>query len=272
MDAAPNPADSLRRSEYHERFLRHTLEHRPVELGRETLRQEWHYYTALLKVPVPEARVLDLACGSGLYSLAWAERGARVTGIDFDHGLLEASRERVRSASPQAPPPAWTSGDAARMPFRSAQFDLVFCNSLLEHVPAWESVVAESARVLKPGGVFVVYTTNRTCPLQVEVNHFPFYPWLPDPVQRRVLAWIMEHRRDLVNWTDFPAINWFTFPRMRRAFEAAGMEPFDRLDLLERRGDRGPRGMLARTVSRVPALKWPYYLYAISIALYGVRR
>jgi ubiquinone/menaquinone biosynthesis C-methylase UbiE len=271
-DAAPNPADNLRRSEYHERFLRHTLEQRPVELGREALRQEWSYFTALLKVPVREARVLDLACGSGLYTLAWAEQGARVTGIDFDHGLLEASRSRVREASPQAPPPSWTSGDATRMPFRSAQFDLVYCNSLLEHVPAWESVVSESARVLKPGGLFVVYTTNRACPLQAEVNHFPFYSWLPDPIQRRVLAWIMEHRRDLVNWTDFPAVNWFTFPRMRRAFESAGMEPFDRLDILARRGERGLRGSVARLLSRAPALKRAYYLYAISMALYGVKR
>jgi SAM-dependent methyltransferase len=271
-DAGPNPADVLRRSEYHARFVEHTLRHRSDDLGREMLRQEWHYYADLLPVPAGEARVLDLACGSGLYTLAWAERGARVTGIDFDHGLLEASRERVARSSPQAPPPSLTSGDAARLPFRSGGFDLVFCNSLLEHVPAWEEVVRESARVLRPGGVFVVYTTNRACPLQAEVNHFPFYSWLPDAVQRRVLAWIMAHRRDLVNWTDFPAVNWFTFGRMRRAFESAGLRPYDRLDLLARRGGTGLRARLARAAARVPALKWPYQLYAVSMALYGVKR
>jgi ubiquinone/menaquinone biosynthesis C-methylase UbiE len=271
-DAAPNPAEVLRRSPYHQRFLERTLNERPVDLGREMLRQEWRYYEALLPAPAAGARVLDLACGSGLYTLAWAERGARVTGIDFDRGLLEASRERVRRISPQVPEPSWTSGDATRLPFRSGRFDLVFCNSLLEHVPAWESVVSEAARVLRPGGAFVVYTTNRTCPMQAEVNDFPFYSWLPDPVQRRVLAWIMEHRRDMVNWTDFPAVNWFTFPRMRRAFEAAGLQPLDRLDLLARGGEQGLRGGLARVVSRSPMLKWPYYLYAISMALYGVKR
>lgn len=270
--AGPNPADVLRRSEYHRRFVEHTLRQRSDDSGRELLRQEWHYFADLLAVPAEGARVLDLACGSGPYSLAWAERGARVTGIDFDHGLLEAGRDRVRRSAPQAPPPAWTGGDAARLPFRADRFDLVFCNSLLEHVPAWEAVVRESARVLRPGGVFVVYTTNRACPLQVEVNHFPFYPWLPDAVQRRVLAWIMEHRRDLVNWTDFPAINWFTFARMRRAFEAAGMRPYDRLDLLARRGGSGLRGRLARAAASVAPLKWPYQVYAVSMALYGVKR
>lgn len=270
-DAEPNPAEILRRSEHHQRFLEHTLAQRPVELGRDMLRQEWHYYETLLTMPGKDSRVLDLACGSGLYSLAWAERGALVTGIDFDRGLLEASRERVRRVSPQAPPPAWTAGDATRLPFRPDSFDLVFCNSLLEHVPAWEAVVREAARVLRPGGVFVVYTTNRACPLQAEVNHFPFYSWLPDPIQRRVLAWIMEHRRDLVNWTDFPAVNWFTFGRMRRAFREAGMRPFDRLDLLALGRRPGARRALARTAAVVPALKWPYQFYAVSMALYGVK-
>ena len=270
-DAAPNPAEVLRRSEHHQRFLEHTLAQRSDELGREMLRQEWHYYETVLTMPGPGNRVLDLACGSGLYSLAWAERGANVTGIDFDRGLLVASRERVGRVSPQAPRPVWTGGDAARLPFRGESFDLVFCNSLLEHVPDWEAVVREAARVLRPDGLFVVYTTNRACPLQAEVNHFPFYSWLPGPVQRRVLAWIMEHRRDLVNWTDFPAIHWFTFGRMRRAFRSAGMRPFDRLDLLALSRRPGVRRDLARAASVLPALKWAYYPYAISMALYGVK-
>lgn len=271
-ETKPNPAEVLRRSEYHERFLQLTLAARSDELARRMLEQEWKYLSALLPVPVGSASVLDLACGSGLHSLAWAERGARITGIDFDQSLLEASRRRLRMGAPNSPVPAWVSGDATSMPFRTGSFDVVFCNSLLEHVPAWERVVHESARVLKPGGLYVVYTTNRTCPLQAEVNNFPFYSWLPDPVQRRVLAWIMVHRRDLVNWTDFPAVNWFTFPRMRRAFEQVGIRPYDRLDIVASRGTGGARGAVSRAASRMPVLKWGYYFYAISMALYGVKQ
>lgn len=271
-DAKPGPAEVLRRSEHHARFLELTLAARSDDLARDMLAREWRHLSALLAVPIERASVLDLACGSGLHSLAWAERGARVTGIDFDHALLEASRRRLRNGAPRAPRPDWSGGDATRLPFRSDRFDVVYCNSLLEHVPAWERVVSESARVLRPGGLFVVYTTNRSCPLQAEVNHFPFYSWLPDPVQRRVLAWIMEHRRDLVNWTDFPAVNWFTFPRMRRAFEAAGLRPYDRLDLFAAHGAPGVRRALARAAGAAPALKWVYYVYAISMALYGVKR
>jgi len=267
-----NPAEVLRESRWREQFIAHTLEQRDDGPARELLAQEWRYLGPLLAGRPAGASVLDLACGSGPHSLAWAERGFRVTGIDFDRDLLVAGRERVARAAPDAIAPAWSCGDATRLPFRAGSFDVVFCNSLLEHVPDWRAVLAEMSRVLRPGGVCVLYTTNRACPLQQEVNGFPFYSWLPDPLQRRVLAWIMEHRRDLVNYTDFPAVNWFTFPAMRRAFASTGLEPLDRIDLLARRRAGGARGALVSAMSRVPALKWPYYLYAISMGLYGVKR
>lgn len=269
---AERPSADARRAEYRRKFIERTLRARSDELARGMLAAEWHYLAALLPVPVERARVLDLACGSGLHSLAWAERGARVTGVDFDRDLLVASRERLRRAEPQAPPTGWVGGDATRLPVRDESFDVVFCNSLLEHVPEWSKVVAEAARVLRPGGLFVVYTTNRACPMQAEVNHFPFYSWLPDPIQRRVLAWIMEHRRDMVNWTEHPAVNWFTFPGMRRAFEQAGIRPYDRLDLTAREPGETRRHRLARWCVRVPLLKWGYYFYAVSMGLYGVKR
>ena len=260
-------------SEFHERFLEVTLASRDDELGRSVLASEWRYIGPLLEnVPGGAHDVLDLACGSGHQTLAWVERGFRVTGLDFDRDLLVAGRRRIERASSGGLAARWACADATRLPFRDGSFDLVFNNSLLEHVPAWRAVLAETARVLRPGGVFVMYTTNRTCPIQQEVNHFPFYPWLPDPIQRRVLAWIMEHRRDLVNFTDFPAVNWFTFPGMSREFRESGLEPFDRIDLLARNRAPGMRGALAGILSKHGLLKWPYYLYAISMALYGVRR
>ncbi len=268
-----DPAGLLRNSAFRRKFIEHTLQQRDDASGRAVLDAEWRYISLLLgdRASTP-LDVLDLACGSGHQSLAWAQRGFRVHGLDFDHDLLVAGRERVRRAADPRLPVHWTNADATRLPYRDGSFDVVFNNSLLEHVPAWQDVLAETARVLRPGGIFVMYTTNRACPVQQEVNHFPFYPWLPDQVQRRVLTWIMKHRRDLVNFTDFPAINWFTFGGMRRAFRAVGLEPYDRLDLLARMGAPGARGAVARTLARNGTLKWPYYLYAISMALYGVRQ
>lgn len=295
IPAPPGDGQDPGAAERRRRFIERTLEQRRDEDGRAVLAAEWRYIGPLLaghapgrgapgapprtagpgagsgRDPAPGlGDVLDLACGSGHQTLAWSERGYRVTGLDFDRDLMLAGRARLARAEARAA--AWTQGDATSLPFRGASFDLVFNNSLLEHVPAWRAVLAETARVLRPGGVFVMYTTNRACPLQQEVNHFPFYPWLPDPLQRRVLAWIMAHRRDMVNFTDYPAVNWFTFGGMRRAFRDVGLEPYDRLDLMARQRVGGARGALAAVMARGGPLKWPYYLGAISMALYGVRR
>jgi 2-polyprenyl-6-hydroxyphenyl methylase/3-demethylubiquinone-9 3-methyltransferase len=273
---APDPAkvsEVIRSSAHHERFLELTLEQRDDASGRALLDSEWRYIGPLLGARGPgNLTALDLACGSGYQSLAWAERGFRVHGLDFDHALLLAGRERVRRASEGRLTVEWNHADATKLPYRDGAFDIVFNNSLLEHVPAWRDVLSETSRVLRPGGLFIMYTTNRACPLQQEVNHFPGYPWLPDPIQRRVLAWIMKNRRDLVNFTDFPAINWFTFGQMRKAFRSVGLEPFDRLDLIARNGGGGTRGAVAGILSRSEILKAPYHLYARSMALYGVRK
>lgn len=201
----------------HERFIEHTLAHRDDVGGRRLLALEWPYLETLMggRLSAP-LDMLDLACGTGHQSLAWAERGFRVAGCDLDLRLLRAARERLRHHGEGPAGVQWSCADATRLPYASGSFDIVFNNSLLEHVPRWEQVLAETARVLRPRGLYVMYTTNRLSPLQQEVNHFPFYGWLPDAMRRRVLAWIMPHRRELVNYTALPAVHWFTFPGVRR--------------------------------------------------------
>ena len=270
-------AEVLRTSSHHRAFLELTERTRGLELARALLAAEWRYLARLLGDRA-HPRVLDMACGSGAQTQAWAERGARVVGLDIDLGLLASARGRAAEAERVAGRrPAggeidgWACGDARRLPFPEARFDVVFCNSLLEHVPDWSGVLAELARVLAPGGVLVVYTTNRDCPIQQEVNHFPFYSWLPGWLKRPVLAWIMKNRRDLVNYTDFPAVNWFTFSGMKRAFRGHDLVPFDRVDLGEHAGLRGLRGGVLGALRALPVLRRIYYLGAISLSLYGVK-
>ncbi len=100
--------------------------------------------------------VLDLACGPGRHAAALARCGARVVGLDLSRALLFAARRRVGGPL--------VRGDMRRLPFRPAAFDVVvnlftsfgYFASDAEH----EAVLAEVARVLRPGGRFVLDYLN----------------------------------------------------------------------------------------------------------------
>lgn len=88
---------------------------------------------------IRDTRALDLGCGLGGYSSALKESGARVTGVDLFPSLVVDNVPLVRS-------------DALKLPFPDAQFNLVVCASLIEHVPLPRSLLQETLRVLDTDG------------------------------------------------------------------------------------------------------------------------
>ncbi|MBW8887515.1 MAG: 3-demethylubiquinone-9 3-O-methyltransferase [Fibrobacteres bacterium] len=116
--------------------------------------------------PTRPARVLDLGCGAGFLISALAAEGHRAIGLDASLGSLKAARKNRGSsggpaADPRAVPAAYLCGDAYRLPFPDAAFDAVCAMDFLEHVSAPAQVIAEMARVLRPGGLFFFHTFNR---------------------------------------------------------------------------------------------------------------
>ncbi len=112
------------------------------------------------RVPLQDARVLDVGCGAGLLSEALARSGAQVTAIDLAPDLIKVAKlhrlesgvdvdYRLQSAEALAP----------EMPGR---FDAVTCMEMLEHVPDPGAILAACATLLKPGGRLLVSTLNRT--------------------------------------------------------------------------------------------------------------
>jgi SAM-dependent methyltransferase len=106
-----------------------------------------------------DARVLDLACGDGYLLAALAARGySRLAGIDRSPHELVAARTRLSRDEA-----ALHAGDAAALPFGAGAFDAVVCHMALMLMEQVGTVVAEIARVLRPGGVLVA-VINRHCP------------------------------------------------------------------------------------------------------------
>lgn len=98
-------------------------------------------------------RLLDdeslAACGTGRYAEYLAGLGHRVVGVDSSPDMLARARARVPGADLRR-------GDLHRLPLADSEVDVVVCALALTHVPDLGPVVAEFARVLRPGGHLVL--------------------------------------------------------------------------------------------------------------------
>jgi 2-polyprenyl-6-hydroxyphenyl methylase/3-demethylubiquinone-9 3-methyltransferase len=104
-------------------------------------------------------QLLDVGCGGGLLAEEFAHLGCAVTGVDLSKPTLEAAKAHANASGLEID---YMESSAERLPFPAASFDAVSCCDVLEHVDDPSMVLAEIARVLKPGGVFVFDTINRT--------------------------------------------------------------------------------------------------------------
>ncbi len=101
-------------------------------------------------------QVLDLGCAGGFMAEALDDRGARVTGIDPAAAAIEAARAHAAGRAIR-----YDVGVGEALPYADAAFDAVVSVDVLEHVADLEQVLAEVARVLRPGGLFLFDTINR---------------------------------------------------------------------------------------------------------------
>ena len=102
---------------------------------------------------------LDVGSGGGLLAEEFARLGFRVTGIDPSAESVEVARAHAESEGLDI---EYTAGVGEQLPFPDESFDIAYCCDVLEHVNDLDRVMAETARVLKPGGVYLYDTINRT--------------------------------------------------------------------------------------------------------------
>jgi SAM-dependent methyltransferase len=196
-------------------------------------REMWSSFapTATLTTPVaahvvefagvrPGEKVLDIACGTGVVAITAARRGAIVSALDITPELLEHARENAKIA--ECGPVEWSEGDAERLPYAEASFDVVLSQFGHMFAPQPEIALSEMRRVLKPGG------------------RVAFATWPPEHFVGRFFAFVSRHSPPPPKGAAPPQL-WGAVPvvseRLSRGFDA----PF-----------------FARGVMKVPALSLPH--------------
>jgi ubiquinone/menaquinone biosynthesis C-methylase UbiE len=103
--------------------------------------------------PLGGKRLLDVGCGDGALAAEFSRRGAEVTGLDADAGMIAAACDRAEIESLRLD---LVEGRAEKLPFDDAVFDRVLAVTVLCFVGDTKQAIAEMARVLKPGGRLVI--------------------------------------------------------------------------------------------------------------------
>jgi len=121
----------------------------------------------------PGEALLDVGTGTGVVAITAARAGAQVAALDLTPELLAHAHENGRIARQHDI--AWTEGDAERLPYEDARFDVVLSQFGHIFAPRPDVAMAEIRRVLKPGG------------------RVAFATWPPEHFIGRMFAFVARH-------------------------------------------------------------------------------
>jgi len=183
----------------------------------------------------PGAHMLDIACGHGRHSIRLARRGFRVTGLDSSAESLDAAHEVAEAGGLELD---FREGDMRELPFPDGSFDAVIniftAFGYFEDEEGDACVIGEAARVLRPGGSFLLDTVNPPGLFQ----RYRDRVW--ETLDDGAVLFLQEHEYDVLagrnraRWTlVLPdgtrrelthSIRVYTAPELDRLLRAAGLE------------------------------------------------
>lgn len=134
------------------------------------------YSFALERISREDA-VLEVGTGVGCFSKMLVDYGVAFTGLEYDPGACQCTRERVNGRG------IVVEGDAQQLPFADASFTVVVCLEVLEHLRDYRAAVAEIHRCLRPGGRAIISVPYRKRGMANPPN--PFHLYEPGEVELR---------------------------------------------------------------------------------------
>ena len=145
--------------------------------------------------PLEGMSVLDVGCGMGGKTVAYADEGAKAIGLDISREHVAAA---VRFAGSRGGRALFLVGDASSLPFRDESFGFVVANDSMEHFSEPASALADLSRILAPGGKLLLFFTPWRSPLGSHLYDYIKMPWchllLNERVIEEVLRIVLEER------------------------------------------------------------------------------
>ena len=213
--------------------MRHTERHDVCSTDTQWVVQMSGYTWALRHlVGRGRLRILDAACGAGFGTHALAGAGL-IIGVDVAAEAVVASRGRY-----QQPGIHYFVMDVSQLGFSDAAFDAIISQDTIEHVRNDERFVAEAHRVLRPGGLFFVFTPYRKTHSTSPENPYHLREYSPESLLRL----LREH---------FPSVRLFG----RRA-GAALQDVEALLDKVRRHDPSGIRALIPRPIRHFVGSLW----------------
>jgi 2-polyprenyl-6-hydroxyphenyl methylase/3-demethylubiquinone-9 3-methyltransferase len=189
-------------------------------------------YLARLKRIDPPAAFLVVGCGPKPRTCAeLLSMGHAVTALEPVPAFAAEAQQYLGAGA------CVVGGAAEEMAVPTASQDVVLCESILEHVESPRLSLTEIHRVLKPGGVVWITTTNRWDFSLTGRNgeyNFPFFNWLPPVFQEAYVHHHLHFDPSLANYSLRPAVHWFTYADLCRRGRDVGFRRFySILDVVE---------------------------------------
>jgi 2-polyprenyl-6-hydroxyphenyl methylase/3-demethylubiquinone-9 3-methyltransferase len=180
----------------------------PVRLSylRDTLIMQFDRDARAIQ-PFGGLTLLDIGCGGGLLCEPLARMGFTVTGIDPARNNVDVAKAHAEQAGVAV---TYRKVTAETLVEEKALFDVVLAMEVVEHVPSVPEFVAAATSLVKPGGIFVAATINRT---------------------KRAFALAIVGAEYVLRWLPVGTHSWDKFvtpDELEEAIAAGGLEVFDR--------------------------------------------
>ena len=146
--------------------------------------RENHIPFLVKTIGLKNKEILEIGCGTGSSSLAMAEQGALVTGIDIDENSLKIAKKRFELYGLNH---SFENANSVNLKehFENKNWDIIIFFASLEHMTPHERIksLKEAYSLIKKGGHLCIFgTPNRLWPYDLHTSYIPFYMWLQDEI------------------------------------------------------------------------------------------